>query len=82
MYGTSSSIIHGSLKDGGVNMAKRACLDNEMCFGISVSANSGEVTSFAFPFYMKLGSEIYLHQKETQLGIFIYSKSYKNINSL
>ena len=71
MYGGSSPIIHGSLLD-----AKRACLDNGMCFGISEHDN-GEIKSFAFPVYIKSGEVFSIWQKETLLGIFIYNKRNK-----
>ena len=79
LYVSSSSI---SISERFLLDAKRACLDNGMCFGIGVDVNYGNPYLLEFPVFIRPGEGFYIHQKETITGIFIYKKRYRNINSL
>ena len=64
---SSSRTSHSSLLN-----AKRSCLMNGNCFGITVSDFTGSVHLIEFPGLMKLGGPVVIHQKETSLGILSY----------
>ena len=74
--GSLSPIAHDSLLD-----AKRACFQNEYCYGVRASGISSTAYSEEFPVEMSLRRDWFIHQKETLLGIFIYNKRYKDLNS-
>ena len=62
----SSGTSHSSLVD-----AKRSCLKQGNCFGVSVDPN-GNVFAGTYPVYMRLGGDFHIHLKETSFGICIY----------